>query len=620
MKACRTATRNAGASLTAQRCAAVARQQWCRHASTGPRRPGQKAGMGKATALFLGAGTAAGAYYLDDRYDGPLKQYLNSEAEKEAEPRKPKYQKAEIQFEKDRKLPQSKEENRDLISSQHLQVKKSWENPGVYAWGSNAGKVVDPQSKETYVKVPRRLAYFDGQLLRDIKLTQGFGAAVTEKGDLVQWGLGFSNTDPSPTETLKGKNIAKISVSNDRIIALTSNGSVYSVPASRNDQGSGPNPPQKPQQSSSSSSWIPFWSSGGGPESVKFRDLTPKTLAWGERVVDVASGLQHSLLLTSKGRVFSAAASTSEYPSKGQMGIPGLSWTTRPAGPYDQPQEITGLSGFSVAKIAAGDLHSVALDKEGRLFAFGDNMYGQLGLPTELDYQRVDAPAQLPTAKLYASTGLVPKITSIAAGGNNTFFSVDATEAGTPPVGGGDVARARRMPRVTADFWACGQGVYGSLGTGKWTHITPGPAKVKALSSVFEFDEKANGMVPIRLSSVSVGSTHVSATMDNVTRTGATARSSGNDVNWGADVLFWGGNEHYQLGTGKRNNLNTPSYIGALDGGAGDAQMGRGGEMHRFQLAPRQTVRLGEDGKGRKVSVEQKVECGRFVTAVYSAV
>lgn len=47
---------------------------------------------------------------------------------------------AEIKFEASRKKTSSREENRDQISSQHLQVKKSWENPGVYAWGSNSGE------------------------------------------------------------------------------------------------------------------------------------------------------------------------------------------------------------------------------------------------------------------------------------------------------------------------------------------------------------------------------------------------------------------------------------------------------------------------------------------------
>ncbi|KAL0939691.1 mitochondrial protein [Colletotrichum truncatum] len=612
MRACRVAS-HARASLTAQRCSSVARQQW-RYASGGSHRAGEKSGLRKAVPLLLTAGVGGGLYYLDDSMNGPLKQLLSGESKQEAEPRKPKYQKAEIEFEKARKHSESAEENRDLISSQHVQVKKSWENPGVYAWGSNVGKVIDPNSKENVVKLPRRISYFDGQLLRDIKLTQGFGAAVTEKGDVVQWGLDFSKKDPTPQETLKGKDISKIAVSNDRIIALSSNGSVYSLPASRSDQEVG----AKLEPQSQSSSWIPFWSSNG-PESVNFRNLTPKSLGRGEKVVDIKSGLQHCLLLTSQGRVFSAAASTSEFPSKGQLGIPGLTWATRPKGPYDQPHEISGLSGFKIAKIAAGDLHSVALDQDGKIFTFGDNTFGQLGFPYDATYQKLDVPSLLPIAKLYANSGLVPKITSVAAGGLNTFFTVDATESGNQNTSG-DVSPSRRMPRVTADLWACGQGVLGALGTGKWTHVTPGPVKVKALSSLFEFDEKSNGMAPIRLSNISVGSTHVSATMDNVTRTGAGSKGSESDTNWGADVLFWGGNEHYQLGTGKRNNLNTPSYIGTLDGGASDALMGRGGEMHRFQLTPRQTVRLGEDGKGRKVSLEQRVECGRFVTAVYSGV
>src|SRR2546423_7294187 len=96
----------------------------------------------------------------------------------------------------------SKEENRDLISSQHLQVKRSWENPGVYVWGSNTGKVAAPDSNEIYIKTPRRLPYFDGILLRDLKLDRNFGAAITEKGDLVQWGKGYSEDLPEPTITL----------------------------------------------------------------------------------------------------------------------------------------------------------------------------------------------------------------------------------------------------------------------------------------------------------------------------------------------------------------------------------------------------------------------------------
>ncbi|KAK3061938.1 hypothetical protein LTS18_005143 [Coniosporium uncinatum] len=106
--------------------------------------------------------------------------------------------------------------------------------------------------------------------------------------------------------------------------------------------------------------------------------------------------------------------------------------------------------------------------------------------------------------------------------------------------------------------------------------------------------------------------------MSNVTATHvkeATSRSDGhseNETNWGADILFFGNNEHYQLGTGKRNNVSNPVYIQALDQAA--ERKVRGKEEHRFQITPMANVRF----KGRNVSMEQRVECGRGVTAVYS--
>jgi hypothetical protein len=86
-------------------------------------------------AIYAGVfgAAAAGVYYYPK-----IKGGLTSQ-EQAAEPSK-----AQPKFEKPRKQPVSKEDNRDIISSQHLQVKNSWEHPGVYAWGSNSGKVIDP--------------------------------------------------------------------------------------------------------------------------------------------------------------------------------------------------------------------------------------------------------------------------------------------------------------------------------------------------------------------------------------------------------------------------------------------------------------------------------------------
>ncbi|KAI0477043.1 regulator of chromosome condensation 1/beta-lactamase-inhibitor protein II [Xylaria cf. heliscus] len=511
---------------------------------------------------------------------------------------------ATIEYEKPRPLPENKEDSRDLISSQHLQVKKSWENPGVYCWGSNSGRVAAPDSTDSVIKTPRRIAYFDGQLIRDMKLDKEFGAAITERGDLIQWGTGFSKDNPTPTPTLKGKNLVRLEISRDRIVALGKDGSVYSIPAAQSDQNRG--------KKSASSSWS-FWSN---PSQINYRQLTPGGLGWGESVVNIAGGLEHVLLLTSKGRVFSAASSTSDFPSKGQLGIPGLNWASRPQGPYDQPHEILTLKGFRISQVAAGDYHSLALENDGRVFVFGDNSSGQLGFEVEKEIPFVDGPIPLPLSKMYRGTNEKPRITSIAAGGANSFFTVDATRIIGP---NDDVNNVRDIGNVKSDVWACGSGIWGSLGNGRWTHVSLGPSKIKSLSGLSEYDEKSKSVIPIRLAALSVGSTHAAAVMKNVTYVNASDKTSDQDTNWGADVLWWGGNEHYQLGTGRRNNVASPIYIGPLDGGEGDAEKGRKDEMHRLQIAPRATVRLGEGGKGRKVTVEQRVECGRFVSAVYSS-
>ncbi|KAL9030582.1 MAG: hypothetical protein Q9196_001314 [Gyalolechia fulgens] len=503
-----------------------------------------------------------------------------------------------------RKKGLSKEENRDTISSQHLQVKRSWENPGVYAWGSNSGRVVAPDSDEQIIKTPRRIPFFDGILLRDIKLDRNFGAAITERGDLLQWGTGFSTDVREPTPTLTGKNLTSLTISRDRVIALGSNGKVYSVSAAKEDQEKGPKVAE--------SSWIPFLNFNSP---VSYRLLQPQTLGWTEKVTSIASGAEHLLILTSAGRLFTAASSSEEFPARGQMGIPSLVWTTRPPGPYDQPHEVSTLRGFDITAVAAGDYHSLALDKEGRVFAFGDNSCGQLGIEPSNESNYVDAPSLLPLQKLYANTSLAPTVKQIFAGGNNSFFTVDATTIARP----GDDTKPPLLGRVTADTWASGQGILGTLGNGRWTHAQGVPTKLKALSGLFEYDETNNSVIPIRLASLSVGATHAAAVMNNVTHVQAgTSRGtdSENDTNWGADVVWWGGNEYCQIGNGRRNNMSTPGYIASLDTVAEVSRTGKRKEEHRFQITPRHTV----DVKGRKVSVEQRVACGRMVSCVYSGV
>jgi len=517
-------------------------------------------------------------------------------------------QEQELTFEAPRRKPVSEEDNRNMISSQHLQVQKSWENPGVYLWGSNSGKVVAPDSSESFIKTPLRMPFFDGKLLRDIKVDRTFAAAIDEKGDLLQWGAAFSKEAIQPTKTLQGKNLASLALSRDRIIALSASGDVYSIPVSQQEQKNGPKP--------ATGSWIPFWSPS---DSMSYRVRTPQDLGWNERVTAISSGLEHALMLTSSGRVFSFASGTQDFPQRGQLGVPGLTWETRPAGAFDKPHEITTLKGFPIQHIATGDFHSLVSDASGRAFAFGDNSAGQLGFEFNPEAMFVDAPSLLPTQKLYAGTAQQASVTNVFAGGNTSFLTIEAVKP---------VVSARDSTRVQADTWAFGFGLTGQLGNGRWVHNQATPVKIPTFSGLYEFDENTNSVIPIKLAYMSIGGSHAAAVMDNVASvavSGKTKKLTENDTNWGRDILFWGNNEFYQIGTGKRNNAATPTYIQPLDQAAeqerassvlgwSKQQMEKG--MHRFQITPKQKVKV----NGRSINLEQRVECGRGVTAVYSAV
>ena len=298
----------------------------------------------------------------------------------------------------------------------------------------------------------------------------------------------------------------------------------------------------------------------GSQSTLSYRVLKP-SLKLGEKVTSIRGGLEHVALLTSSGRVFTAAASTEHYPSLGQLGVPGLSFSTRPTGPVDTCHEVTALKGSKITQIASGDYHSLALSKDGTLFAWGDNSFGQLGVEFEPESPFNAAPSALSLKKLYRLSVYSPKVTSIAAGGANTFFTVDSKRILGPEE---EAAEPRDLGKITADTWACGRGVWGTLGTGKWIHLQDSPIKVKDLSGLGEYDEKTKQMLPIRLRTMSVGTTHVAALLDNKTNlnaknTDALDKSS----DWGYEAFWWGGNEHFQLGTGKRANRSKPSYIKA---------------------------------------------------------
>jgi len=89
----------------------------------------------------------------------------------------------------------------------------------------------------------------------------------------------------------------------------------------------------------------------------------------GKTIFDTASGSNHSIALTSDGRVASWG-----YNAFGQLGNGTFNDSNIPV-------SVTGtaLSGKTVIAIAAGQFHNLALCSDGTLVAWGYNFYGQLG-------------------------------------------------------------------------------------------------------------------------------------------------------------------------------------------------------------------------------------------------
>ena len=134
---------------------------------------------------------------------------------------------------------------------------------------------------------------------------------------------------------------------------------------------------------------------------------SPATLVVRARAVAVAARLTHSLALRADGTVW--AWGRNKY---GQLG--DGTWTDSP-----RPVQVKGSSGAGwladVQAVAAGGGHSLALKKDGTVWAWGRNEYGQLGDGTRTDSPR---PVQV---KGSSGTGWLADVQAIAAGGSHSL-------------------------------------------------------------------------------------------------------------------------------------------------------------------------------------------------------
>lgn len=180
------------------------------------------------------------------------------------------------------------------------------------------------------------------------------GLCAWGRNDNAQLGSGLTTDSPLPTPVsdpagvLAGKTPIRVSTGYFHSLLLAEDGRVYAW-------GDGSYGCHGNKASADSATPVPVYPSGA---------LAGKT------VVGVAAGFQFSLAATSDGKVFAWGANM-----WGQLGI--NSTTSK-----NEPTLVTAtgaLAGKTVVAVAAGATHSLAITSDGRVFAWGDNSFGQLG-------------------------------------------------------------------------------------------------------------------------------------------------------------------------------------------------------------------------------------------------
>ena len=210
----------------------------------------------------------------------------------------------------------------------------------------------------------------------------------------------------------------------------------------------------------------------------------------GTKFTQVSVGSYHTMALDSEGSLW--AWGWNEY---GQLGD---GTTTDKKEPVQI--QIKTKPGTKFTQVAAGYAYSLAIDSEGNLWAWGWNKYGQLGDGTTTDRKE---PVQIQIKTKPGTT-----FAQVAAGGTHTLAIAD-----------------------DGSLWAWGSNEYGQLGDGTTT------------------DRKEPVQIQIKtkpgttFAQVSVGGAHTLAIADD------------------GNLWAWGWNEYGQLGDGTTNDKEEPVQI-----------------------------------------------------------
>ena len=216
----------------------------------------------------------------------------------------------------------------------------------LYMWGANGSGQLGIQSNvdsNIPVKVNNSSSTLPEKSVKYVALGTYRSAAITKDGDLYMWGangsgqLGNGSTTDSYTPVKIMENVTAVSLGSYHSAAITKDGSLYMWGYNEYGQlGNG----------STTNSYTP----------VKIM----------ENVATVSLGAWHSAAITKDGSLYMWG-----YNNYGQLGN-GIS------GNYEKSVSPIKIM-ENVAAVSLGCWHSAAITKDGSLYMWGDNNYGQLG-------------------------------------------------------------------------------------------------------------------------------------------------------------------------------------------------------------------------------------------------
>ncbi|KAI3451752.1 hypothetical protein Pfo_008417 [Paulownia fortunei] len=270
-----------------------------------------------------------------------------------------------------------------------------------------------------------------------------------------------------------------------------------------------------------------------------------------ENVCSVVAGSRNSLAICEDGKLF-----TWGWNQRGTLGHPPETKTE------NVPSQVKALANVKIVQAAIGGWHCLAVDDQGRAYAWGGNEYGQCGEEPE----RKDDTGRPVRRDIVIPQRCVPKLSvhQVAAGGTH---SVVLTREG--------------------HVWTWGQ---------PWP-----PGDIKQISTPV----RVQGLDSVRV--IAVGAFHNLALLDDGT------------------VMAWGNNEYGQLGTGDTQPRSQPIAVQGLSdlnlvdiaaGGWHSTALTDDGEVYGWGRGEHGRLGFGDDKSSKMVPQRVQLLVGEHIVQV----